>query len=300
MAQPVTLHLVGPPAFRARLASALERTGRQLVHTDDAHDAVEALRENATDVVVASSELPHRGADTLAAFSRSIDSPAVVIVIGGEDPPSRARLLFEGADDCLPATVDPVELAALVERRCSVLSAVRRASAELTALRNLATVDPETHLDNERGFQARLAEEFRRALRYDAPLVLLLVDAGAEASAAMTKELSVLVRKATRETDFVARPQAASFAVTLPHTSLAAALTVAERVHSSLRASRPADDSAPKLVPAVGLGGFPARGVTDPAQLVRVAQLALTAAKSHPVRIAIHHAADHEPPLGHS
>lgn len=307
MAHVHSVYLVGPPAFRAPLAAALERAGRQLVHADDAHDAVEALSENSADVVIVAHALAHRGAHTLAAFSRSIDSPAVVIVIGAEEPQARAAMLAAGADDCLPSAVDPAELHALVDRRCSVLDAVRSASVELAGLRAVATVDPETGLDNERGFRGRLSDEFRRALRYDEPLVLLMVEIEApDTPAALTgqaKDLGAAVRRATRETDHVARLTSSTFAALLPNTPLAAALTVAERICSGFRGLRLQRAPGTVLAASVGLGGFPSRGVTDPDHLVKSAAQALLQAKSSPVRIALHRAPPEDAPkvgLGHS
>lgn len=111
-------------------------------------------------------------------------------------------------------------------------------------LEELATTDGLTGLLNQRVFGERLAEEFRRARRYGEPLSLIVLDVdrfksyndsfGHLAGNSVLRELAEVLREHARETDLVARFGGEEFVLILPHTQIADAFALAERLRSAV------------------------------------------------------------------
>jgi len=114
-------------------------------------------------------------------------------------------------------------------------------------LEQLATTDGLTGLYNHRQFYARLAEEVKRAKRYQHPLSLIMGDIdlfkqyndtrGHVAGDKVLKIIAELISENARENDLVARYGGEEIAVILPETELATALVVAERMRSIIETS---------------------------------------------------------------
>ncbi len=111
-------------------------------------------------------------------------------------------------------------------------------------LESLATTDGLTGLKNHRTFQAKLAEEFARSVRYQQPLSLLLLDVdhfkryndsfGHPAGDAVLRQVADALRGSARDTDVPARYGGEEFVVILPLTDEAGALAFAERVRLAI------------------------------------------------------------------
>ena len=111
-------------------------------------------------------------------------------------------------------------------------------------LEALATTDGLTGLKNRRTFNAKLAEEHARAVRYHQPLSLLLLDVdhfktfndafGHPAGDAVLCGAASALRHTARDTDMAARYGGEEFAVILPQTDEAGALVIAERVRTGI------------------------------------------------------------------
>ncbi|MDP3857807.1 MAG: diguanylate cyclase [Stagnimonas sp.] len=151
------------------------------------------------------------------------------------------------------------------------LVAVARNISERRALeehlRRLSLNDALTGIANRRAFEARLAEEWRRAGRSGAPLSLLLIDvdhfkayndtlghlAGDEALRTVATRLQAALR---RPEDLLARYGGEEFAVLLPATNTAGATLFAHHLLSSLhRAALPHPASPTAEHVTVSIGG---------------------------------------------
>lgn len=118
---------------------------------------------------------------------------------------------------------------------------LKKTNAELEAL---ATMDGLTNLRNRRAFDARLREEFERATRYQTPLSLVLLDIdhfkhyndtfGHQAGDEALRVIGLILQKATRETDIVARYGGEEMALILPETDGVGASHVAEQVRMAI------------------------------------------------------------------
>ena len=134
-------------------------------------------------------------------------------------------------------------------------------------LRELATKDGLTGLFNHRYFQEALDREISRALRYEKPLALILLDIdhfkkvndtyGHPVGDIVIKLISAMMKKAVRESDLVARYGGEEFAAILPETELKGAAILAERLRRAVEAADiPANGQTIKVTISVGVCAY--------------------------------------------
>lgn len=166
-----------------------------------------------------------------------------------------------------------------------------RGIEEREMLHELARIDALTGLDNRRQFDDTLLREWRRAVRTDEGLAILLIDIdhfkrindtyGHPTGDLYLREVAqTLARCATRASDVIARYGGEEFAVVLPGASLEQARRIAQRMRAEveeLRLATPAADGA--VTVSVGIGAVERIASTDPAPLLRAADQALYEAK---------------------
>lgn len=112
------------------------------------------------------------------------------------------------------------------------------------ALEKLATSDALTGLKNRRAFKERLADEMRRAARYQLPLSLLMLDVdkfkqfndtfGHPAGDEVLKQFAKILQAGARGSDFAARYGGEEFVMLLPNTDAEAAKVLSERLRSAI------------------------------------------------------------------
>jgi len=154
-------------------------------------------------------------------------------------------------------------------------------------LSDLSIRDPLTGLLNARALAERLADECARAMRYDAPLALLLIDVdglkqlndsmGHGAGDEALRHVASAVRSGSRVSDSASRWGGDEFAVIAPNTDVAAAGHLAERIRE-LAAHTPAPGATVTISVGVAVwdsGGGPCH----PADLRSSADEALYRAK---------------------
>jgi diguanylate cyclase (GGDEF)-like protein len=110
---------------------------------------------------------------------------------------------------------------------------------------SLAETDDLTGVPNRRFFRRQLTAEIERARVYNVPLSLLLLDVddfkqindtfGHVMGDVVLSEICGTIRETLRSPDWISRFGGDEFAVVLPHTDVAGATTVAERILSHVR-----------------------------------------------------------------
>src|SRR5262249_48693246 len=111
----------------------------------------------------------------------------------------------------------------------------------------LSETDVLTGLPNRRALRRRLAEEFRRSLRYGTPVSLLLVDIdglkqlndkeGHAAGDSLIRSVAAAITRGLRQTDFGSRWGGDEFAIVAPNTATGAARISAERLVARVAAT---------------------------------------------------------------
>ena len=162
-----------------------------------------------------------------------------------------------------------------------------------TSLEQLTLLDPLTGISNRRGFDSAFDAAWRRALRRQYPIALLLVDVdyfkavndlhghayGDECLVALARAMDAMAR---RPDDLVARLGGEEFALLLPETSADGALLVARRLHESLRKLALMNQGSPfdrLLTISIGIAiCIPSHGVKS-AEVFEAADQALYTAK---------------------
>jgi diguanylate cyclase (GGDEF)-like protein len=159
--------------------------------------------------------------------------------------------------------------------------------------RRLSVTDGLTGLANYRGFTLTVGKEVERAVRFERPLALLLLDldhfklvndvCGHPRGDAVLVELAARVRSQIRDVDTLARYGGEEFVVVLPETDRAGAVQAAERICAAVRrrpfGERGEDGEEPiDVTLSLGIAVFPDHGTSSTA-LLRRADEALYAAK---------------------
>lgn len=147
----------------------------------------------------------------------------------------------------------------------------------------LSRCDEVTGLYNQRYFMERLDEEFRRALRYAAPLSLLMADLdefkafndrqGHPAGNELLREVAEVIRQTARATDIAARFGGDEFAILLPQTTGEQGMHLAERLRTAVAAL---PENASISVGVASLSG----GISGAPELVAKADRAMYRAKA--------------------
>jgi diguanylate cyclase (GGDEF)-like protein len=156
-----------------------------------------------------------------------------------------------------------------------------------TELEGFAMRDGLTGLANRRSFDAKLAEETKRANRDRLPLSLLMTDIDyfklyndtnghLKGDECLRNVAQAIARTLYRETDFSARYGGEEFTIIMPNTSLSGAMLIAERVRAILHPTSLASDRV-----TLSIGGVSACGRDlRPDRLIAGADAALYRAKS--------------------
>ncbi|WP_210250339.1 GGDEF domain-containing protein [Methylobacterium planeticum] len=167
------------------------------------------------------------------------------------------------------------------------------ATAELNVeLAQLATTDALTGLANRRRFDEVLGQEWRRSVRSQQPLSLLILDAdcfkgfndryGHQQGDEALKLIARSIEAATDDShDIACRIGGEEFAVVLPDTDIKGALVVADRIRDAVAGWKVPHEASPHgvLTVSCGLAQIPMTPAVDPAALVTAADKALYEAK---------------------
>jgi len=152
-----------------------------------------------------------------------------------------------------------------------------------------ASTDGLTGLNNHRHFQETMVAEVARAGRYEMGFCLLMMDLdhfkvindtiGHQEGDEVLRAVAAVLRRCSRESDFVARYGGEEFAMILPNTDGEEACRVAERIRSQV-ADLDVGDKHLGVTISVGVASFPESG-DDKDAVIGAADAALLSAKAH-------------------
>ncbi|HMK92196.1 MAG TPA: diguanylate cyclase [Thermoleophilia bacterium] len=220
------------------------------------------------------------------------------IVVPGTDVEPQASILvplrFMGAvigllavDRLAGRTFEERELE-LVQLFANMAAIAIRNARSFKEMEVQASTDGLTGLYNHRRFQEALAVEVARAERYDSSFCLLMMDldrfkavndtVGHQRGDEVLREVAAVLRRCSRESDFAARYGGEEFAMILPHTDVAEAGQVAERIRR-LVSELATPEAEVRVTVSIGVASFPG-DASDTDGILGAADASLLSAKA--------------------
>ncbi|CRM19007.1 Bacteriophytochrome cph2 [Pseudomonas sp. 22 E 5] len=276
----------------------------------DPHQAIaQAIRIKPTVIL---QDLVMPGLDGLTLVREYRNHPAtqnipIIVLSTKEDPLIKSAAFSAGANDYLVKLPDNIELVARIRyhsrsymtllQRDAAYRALRVSQQQLLdtnlVLQRLMNSDGLTGLSNRRHFDEYLELEWRRAMRDQTQLSLLMIDVDffktyndsfghVEGDEALRKVADTIRGASSRPSDLPARYGGEEFALVLPNTSPGGARLVAEKLRMAVAALKiphiaPVEGSS--LTVSIGLSTMtPVQG-TDCRKLIMAADKGLYTAK---------------------
>jgi diguanylate cyclase (GGDEF)-like protein len=250
--------------LRLVLSRAMQKEGYQVIEAGDGKECLAICRRQLPDLILLDAVMPVMDGFSSCAYLQEQfgeHCPPVLMITTLDDQAS-VDLAFEvGAIDYITKPIHWAVLRQRVRRLLqtqwamlalqSKLEQERSLMAQLETanktLKRLATLDGLTQIANRRSFDETLQREWKRMMRDQTPLSLILCDidafkayndsyghqAGDECLKAVA---SVLAQSARRAADLAARYGGEEFVVILPNTKVEGAVQVAELIQTNLRA----------------------------------------------------------------
>jgi len=282
----------------------------RLHYCDDPAAALDCAEEFSPTVILQDLVMP--GVDGISllrryrAHARSADIP-VIVLSTTEDAAIKSAAFAAGANDYVVKLPDRIELIARIRHHSrAYLNQVQRDQAYVALqesqqrllesnreLKRLTNLDGLTGLSNRRHADDFLAIEWKRAMREQLPLAVLMIDvddfkrfndsyghlAGDEVLRCVSQAVQFCI---SRPADLAARFGGEEFIAVLPATAPAGAAVIAERIRcrvEALNLPHRASSCADRITVSVGAASTSPQRGTEPAQLIAAADAALYQAK---------------------
>lgn len=124
---------------------------------------------------------------------------------------------------------------------------IEKLKQQMEKIKQKISIDPLTRVDNRRAFDAKIKQEFASFKRYGSKSSMIMIDIdhfkmvndtyGHRTGDGVLRVVAGIIKKEIRDIDSLARYGGEEFAVILPHTVLAPALEVAERLRAKVEES---------------------------------------------------------------
>lgn len=285
------------------ICKIVSQQGHVPIPCQEGSTALELFKAERPDLVLLDVMLPDLDGFQVASRLRQLEThgdwtPIIFLSVLSSDT-DMARGIAAGGDDYLFKPISEVVLNAkiramqrIIQMRTSLVVLARRLDNANQELRRLSSVDGLTGIANRRQFDETMEREWRRTLRTQGELALLLCDVdhfkgfndrfGHQAGDDCLRLVArCLAQTLDRGGDLAARYGGEEFAVILPDTRLEGALCVAERLRQSVAALRIPHPDSPHghVTISIGAATLAAHRGTACQCLIRDADEALYHAK---------------------
>jgi len=208
------------------------------------HEALKRAEEDRPDLILLDIVMPDMGGfDVLRKlkYSAAAKGIPVIIITGSNNPEDEEKAFLLGAVDYIKKPFNNTIVMSRVKTQLQIIN-------QEHIIEHLNLVDSLTGLSNRRSFDKHMDMEWKRALREQKPLSLLIIDIdrfksyndayGHVQGDELLKTVAVILMKsARRPADMSARISGAEFGVLLPDTSWESALFMSENIRKTIRAT---------------------------------------------------------------
>jgi diguanylate cyclase (GGDEF)-like protein len=203
--------------------------------------AIELAREHKPDLILLDIVMPDMsGFEVIAKlkeYEETIKIP-VIFISGLTSVEDEEKGFFLGAIDYIAKPFNKSIVKARVNTQIKVISYIR-------TIERIGSIDPLTQVSNRRGFEDRLNAEWRRAIREQRPISLLLMDIDKfknyndtyghqQGDTALKTFAEIASKTLMRSVDLAARWGGEEFVILLPGTNADGAATIAEKVRQNV------------------------------------------------------------------
>jgi diguanylate cyclase (GGDEF)-like protein len=275
--------------------------GYDVTTARDGAEALQRIAADKPDLVLLDLMMPPPDGLTVVRTvkrDRAMSTTPLVMMTVKRDVKAKIEALRAGADDFIVKPFHFDELDAVLRsclKKRYLYTSLERANRQLRdaneKLTKLSVTDDRTNLLNDRYLKRRLAEEFKRARRYDAPLTVMLLDLdhfkqvndkyGHDCGDQVLTEFARILVQNAREIDIVGRYGGEEFLMILPNTDGIRSAVVAERVRKAAEEHvYRYREFLVRMTVSIGLASVPANAaLRNEADLLRAADEALYRAK---------------------
>lgn len=280
--------------LRDIVARMVKTLGHEVAVASTGKEALQQVHEHSPDIVLLDIMMPEMdGLEFCQALQKEeiIRDFHIIITSARDALEDKVKGLELGAADYLTKPFSLAELRARLQVGERIVRHRKAIKEQQVQLEHLARADTLTGLSNRRHFDERFHEEWRRALRYNHSLSLLMCDLdyfkqvndvyGHMYGDRVLKEVGRTLLRGSRTSDVVARYGGEEFVVLLCEASLEQAVIAAERLRTAVKALSFTHPSGSfHVTMSIGLTTAVIGEFADPAQLLAEADEALYAAKS--------------------
>lgn len=253
------------------LVRVLMKEGYKVVGFEHAESALESMSQDRADIVITDLNMKTMGGMELLKKTKDISPETDVIVITGyASVETVVKSMKLGAVDYLtkPLNIDHIKLIVnkTLERRI-----LKRKAEESFFYQRLSQIDGMTELYNHRFFQELLNIQIARALRESWPVSLIMLDIddfkifndknGHRMGDMALKKTSGIIKRNSRNCDFVARYGGEEFAVIVPNLDKKHTGLLAGRIREKIEKTKyEFEEVLPqgKFTVSVGVAEYPA------------------------------------------
>jgi len=284
-------------SMRMVLRKAMEKEGYQVAEANNGEEALAIFQQRSPDMILLDALMPVMDGFTCCAKLQVMpggDCTPVLMITGLEDQVSVDRAFEAGAVDYVTKPIHWAVLRQRVRRILRELQLSRQLAQAYQELQQLASLDGLTQVANRRRFDEYLDQEWKRMVRDQGQLSLILCDvdffkayndayghpAGDRCLQQIARAISLAVK---RPADLVARYGGEEFVVTLPNTNTNGAVQVAQEIRAHVQALglvHKHSQASEHVTLSLGVASAAAGGESSPSLLIAEADKALYQAKA--------------------
>jgi diguanylate cyclase (GGDEF)-like protein len=279
-------------AARDTIADLLTEDGYSVTATESGEKALGLLEQSSFDLIISDLMMPSMSGIELTKSIKATGTDTPIVVITGFATIELAvESMKAGAYDFITKPFNIEQIKITVQKALET-KRLQKLAGEREFYKQLSNSDELTGLSNYRYCSEMLQKEVERANRYGRPLSLMMIDIddfkscndtfGHLAGDMVLKQIAMLIKKTTRDSDLVARYGGEEFTVILPETSEEEARVVADRIRDAVAKFKfKSDTNKPlgRLTITLGLSSLPNKA-DNMKDLIRTADFALYQGKA--------------------